>query len=62
VQLGHLTALIDMVEKQYGHSFVEGAAGAGAGASLFNLFIFFIKIKIEKATIRKLTTVFKNAP
>jgi len=47
-----------IAERQKGHSFVAGAAGASC--SLFSLLIFLITRNTAKATIRKLIIVLKN--
>lgn len=60
VQWGQRVASKAMSLQQKGHFLVAGAAGAGAG--LFNLLMALIKIKIQKATIIKLMTAFKNKP
>ena len=61
VQFGQRNALIEIVEKQNGHSFVVGAAGVAglAGASLFAARII---MKMTKATIKKLITLLRNKP
>ena len=62
VQLGQRVALIEMVLKQCGHSFVVGsAAGAGAGFFLAALAALTI-MKMTKAMIRKSMTVWTNSP
>jgi len=42
-----------MVEKQWGHSLVEGGGGVSTSLRFIRL-IFLIRMKIAKATIRKL--------
>ena len=54
-------ALIDMVEKHFGHSLVVGSAG-GASSSLLSLLSPRISIKTAKATIKKLIIVLIKIP
>ncbi|MFO7446547.1 MAG: hypothetical protein R6W90_09280, partial [Ignavibacteriaceae bacterium] len=41
VHSGHLVALIEIFEKQYGHSFVIGDSGGISACCFFSLFIPF---------------------
>lgn len=59
VQLGQRTALIGMIEKQKGHSFVTGTVG---GVCRFSLFTLLTRRNIEKDTIKKVTTVLIKSP
>src|SRR5882762_12040616 len=59
VQCGHLAALIGMLVAQKRHSVIEGASGSGLR---FIRFICRTTRKMAKATIRKSTTVPRNAP
>lgn len=61
VQYAQRVALIAIVEKQCGHSLVVGSGG-GASSSLLSLFTPRTSKKTEKATMRKLVTVFKKMP
>jgi hypothetical protein len=54
---------MEIVVKQWGHSFVAGsAAGAGASAFFLNRFIFRIIRKRTKATMRKLMIRVTKSP
>lgn len=59
MQFGQRFAGIGIAVKQKGQSFVVGFAGAGA---LCSLEAARTTMKMTKATIRKLITVFKNCP
>src|ERR1017187_3536345 len=63
VQWGQRVALIGMVEKQRGHSFVVGSAATGACSSrCFMVFIALMTRKIQNATMRKSMIVLMNEP
>jgi hypothetical protein len=53
VHCGHRVALIAIVETQYGHSFVTGAAGASGASPLLSRLTYFTSTKTVNATIRK---------
>jgi len=59
VQFGQRVALIGMVVKQCGHSFVVGSAGAGCG---FIRFIVRTIRKMTKATMMKSMMVVRKMP
>ena len=59
MQFGHLTALMLIADLQKGHSFVFGAAGAGA---LLNLLIILTSINTAQAVIKKLMVLFIKEP
>src|SRR5574341_1989975 len=61
VQCGHRSALMAILEQQYGQSLVVGTAGAGAGCR-FNRFTWRMSRKMAKATMRKSITVLRNSP
>ncbi len=61
VQCGQRVALMGMLKRQYEHSLVEGAAGAGFGWRCI-LLICRTSKKIANATIRKSITVLRNSP
>jgi len=59
VQFGQRVALSGTADKQYGHSFVVGAA---AGAGFLREFAALMIMNMAKAMIKKLITAFKNDP
>jgi hypothetical protein len=61
VQNAQRFALIGTAERQCGHSFVVGAAGAGS-SFLFRRFTFRMSRKTAKATMRKLMIVLMKTP
>jgi hypothetical protein len=61
VQWGQRVALIEIVDRQYGHSFVVGSAGSSSSFRSSRLIWRTIK-KIAKATMTKSITVLMNNP
>ena len=68
VQWAHRIALTGISDRQYGHSFVEGADAHGASSSMAaaavarRVLIHLTIRKSEKATTRKSITLFMNSP